>query len=77
MQTIEMERKSFDPFFYQAEYFLWNQAKGVWVWDESGRKYLDFTAGWGVTSLGHTHPCYYGSNLHSGRKDYARVQMPD
>ncbi|MDP2127986.1 MAG: aspartate aminotransferase family protein [Pseudohongiella sp.] len=29
---------------------------GVWVWDTAGEKYLDFTAGWGVTCLGHAHP---------------------
>ncbi|MDX1491795.1 MAG: aspartate aminotransferase family protein [Pseudohongiellaceae bacterium] len=33
-----------------------DRGKGVWVWDESGRQYLDFTSGWGVTSLGHSHP---------------------
>mgnify|MGYP003650726911 FL=1 len=29
---------------------------GSYVWDEDGRKYLDFTSGWGVTALGHSHP---------------------
>lgn len=29
---------------------------GSYVWDEGGRKYLDFTSGWGVTALGHSHP---------------------
>src|SRR5690606_20230812 len=29
---------------------------GTWVWDEQGQAYLDFTAGWGVTCLGHAHP---------------------
>jgi len=26
------------------------------VWDEQGRSYLDFVAGWAVNSLGHCHP---------------------
>jgi acetylornithine/N-succinyldiaminopimelate aminotransferase len=26
------------------------------VWDEDGREYLDFVAGWAVNSLGHCHP---------------------
>jgi acetylornithine aminotransferase len=30
--------------------------QGVWVWDESGRKYLDGLAGIAVNSLGHAHP---------------------
>lgn len=29
---------------------------GSYVWDDNGIQYLDFTAGWGVTSLGHSHP---------------------
>ncbi len=32
------------------------KGKGVQVWDDKGREYLDFTAGWGVNSLGHCHP---------------------
>jgi acetylornithine aminotransferase len=30
--------------------------KGVWVWDASGRKYLDALAGIAVNTLGHAHP---------------------
>jgi acetylornithine/N-succinyldiaminopimelate aminotransferase len=30
--------------------------KGVWLWDESGRKYLDGLAGIAVNTLGHGHP---------------------
>ncbi len=29
---------------------------GSEVWDAAGHRYLDFTSGWGVTSLGHCHP---------------------
>lgn len=32
------------------------RGQGVTVWDEAGREYLDFTSGWGVTCLGHSHP---------------------
>ena len=32
------------------------RGEGVRVWDEDGRQYLDFVAGWGVDSLGHCHP---------------------
>ncbi len=30
--------------------------KGIHLWDASGRRYLDFTAGIGVCNLGHCHP---------------------
>ncbi|ETT65522.1 MULTISPECIES: acetylornithine transaminase [Paenibacillus] len=29
------------------------KGKGTWVWDDKGNKYLDFTSGLAVTSLGH------------------------
>jgi acetylornithine/N-succinyldiaminopimelate aminotransferase len=29
------------------------KGKGAYVWDEVGRKYLDFTAGWAVNNIGH------------------------
>src|SRR5262245_28729744 len=30
--------------------------KGAWVWDQSGKKYLDALAGIAVNTLGHAHP---------------------
>ncbi len=33
-----------------------SHGKGVWVWDEAGRKYLDGLAGIAVNTLGHGHP---------------------
>jgi len=32
------------------------KGEGARVWDENGREYLDFVAGWAVNSLGHCHP---------------------
>ncbi len=32
------------------------RGEGVRVWDDSGRKYLDFVGGWAVNSLGHCPP---------------------
>jgi len=32
------------------------KAKGSYLWDENGRKYLDLVGGWAVCSLGHCHP---------------------
>jgi acetylornithine/succinyldiaminopimelate/putrescine aminotransferase len=32
---------------------IWTRAEGCRVWDESGREYLDLTAGFGVAVLGH------------------------
>lgn len=32
------------------------RGEGSWIWDVEGKKYLDFTSGIAVTSLGHCHP---------------------
>lgn len=32
------------------------RGKGSWVWDATGKRYLDFFPGWGVDALGHCHP---------------------
>ncbi|MGR4063999.1 MAG: aspartate aminotransferase family protein [Vulcanimicrobiaceae bacterium] len=32
------------------------RARGCTIWDSTGRKYLDFAGGYGVFTLGHSHP---------------------
>ncbi len=32
------------------------RGQGTYVWDAEGKEYVDFTAGWAVTNLGHCHP---------------------
>ncbi len=32
------------------------EGKGSYIWDEDGKEYIDFTAGWAVDTLGHCHP---------------------
>ena len=32
------------------------KGEGMYVYDENGKKYLDFVAGIAVNSLGHNHP---------------------
>ena len=34
---------------------LLSRGEGCYVWDESGKQYLDFLAGIAVNSLGHAH----------------------
>ena len=34
------------------------KAKGSWVWDDQGTKYLDLYGGHAVISIGHSHPIY-------------------
>lgn len=55
MNTIEIEDKTFVPFFKKLPISI-EKGKGIHVWDETGNRYLDFTAGWGVTAIGHANP---------------------
>ncbi len=32
------------------------RGEGTYIWDQAGRRYLDFTSGIGVTNTGHCHP---------------------
>jgi acetylornithine/N-succinyldiaminopimelate aminotransferase len=54
-RTIELEDRLTPPFFKKTAVSI-ERGEGVYVWDEEGKRYLDFTAGWGVTCLGHSHP---------------------
>lgn len=53
--TIAIEDAHFAPFFNKTPVSI-ERGEGIYVWDEDGNKYVDFTAGWGVTCLGHAHP---------------------
>ncbi|MFE3458020.1 aspartate aminotransferase family protein [Nocardiopsis aegyptia] len=44
------------PALKQATPVVAARGEGVHIYDEDGRRYLDFTAGIGVTSTGHCHP---------------------
>ncbi len=35
---------------------VWERAKGMRVWDDAGREYLDFTAAFAVAAAGHANP---------------------
>ena len=54
-ETIAIENSHTPPFFTKIPISI-ERGEGVYVWDEEGNRYLDLTAGWGVTSIGHSHP---------------------
>ena len=55
MNTIETE-DTLGLSFCERLPLAFTHGQGSWVWDEAGKRYLDFTSGWGVTCLGHAHP---------------------
>lgn len=65
--TFEIEDSFMVPFFIKQRVSI-EKGKGVYVWDEEGKRYLDFTAGWGVTSLGHSHPVILEALIEQGKK---------
>ena len=55
MSVIQQTESSYFPVFQRTPLVV-QAAAGCSVWDEAGRHYLDLTAGWGVTALGHCPP---------------------
>jgi 4-aminobutyrate aminotransferase len=53
---LESIMTELSPALKQATPVLAARGEGVYLYDESDRRYLDFTAGIGVTSTGHCHP---------------------
>jgi len=51
----ELEQKFFLRTFNRTPVTL-VRGKGAQVWDDQGKEYLDFVAGWAATSLGHCPP---------------------
>ena len=55
MSSIEIEDR-LGITFCNRQTIAIERGEGCVVWDEDGNEYLDFTSGWGVTCLGHSHP---------------------
>jgi acetylornithine/N-succinyldiaminopimelate aminotransferase len=54
---IELEKKYYMRTFTHVRLpVVLVKGKGARVWDETGKEYLDFVAGWAVNQLGHAHP---------------------
>lgn len=67
LETIEIEDQSSPPFFSKIPISI-ERGEGVYCWDEEGKRFLDFTSGWGVTCLGHASPVITEALLAQSRK---------
>ena len=54
-ELIETAKKYLYPNYRQPN-FIMSHGKGVELWDQSGKRYLDLFAGIAVSTLGHAHP---------------------
>jgi len=55
MDWKQLEKEYYMPTFKRLPLML-VRGEGARVWDDSGKEYLDFVAGWAVDCLGHCHP---------------------
>ena len=53
--VVELEKKYLIQTYARSPLIL-ERGKGCWLWDDKGKKYLDFVSGLGVNVLGHAHP---------------------
>ena len=65
--TFEIEDKYMAPFFVKQKISI-DKGDGVFVWDEEGSRYIDFTSGWGVTCIGHAQPVITEALLSQSKK---------
>lgn len=78
-ETVTLSNSAVMPVFNRNPIAM-ARGEGMYVWDTDGKKYLDFLAGIGVSSLGHRHPhlvetlrtqaevMWHGSNLYRGEE---------
>jgi acetylornithine/N-succinyldiaminopimelate aminotransferase len=81
-QIAELEKKRLVP-TYDRMPFLAVRGEGCYLYDDQGKKYLDFLAGLGVNALGYSHPEILEalrdpeeSLLHVSNLYYHRFQAP-
>jgi len=67
LDTIGIEDQFLAPFADKIPLSV-ERGEGVYVWGEDGKRYLDFTSGWGVTCLGHASPIITEALLEQSRK---------
>jgi acetylornithine/N-succinyldiaminopimelate aminotransferase len=66
-ETFEIEDKYLAPFFVKQKISI-EKGEGIYVWDEEGKIYIDFTSGWGVTCIGHANPVILDALINQAKK---------
>ncbi len=67
LDTFQVEDSHYASFANKTKISI-EKGEGVYAYDEEGKKYIDFTAGWGVTSIGHANPVIIDALLEQGQK---------
>ncbi len=56
MPAVQPSHKNISPAWFLTAPLDITHGAGSYLYAEDGRRYLDFTCGYGVTSTGHCHP---------------------
>src|SRR3989338_2335514 len=79
---LARDRKVMSPSLTREYDFAFRDARGVWVWDADGRRYLDFAAAVAVMNVGHANPAVHKAilaqakhALHCGFSDFS-AELP-
>ena len=75
MSSIEIEDRLGITFCNRQSIAI-ERGLGCLVWDEEGNEYLDFTSGWGVTCLGHSHPLITEAIVTQASKRHLALYYP-
>ncbi len=75
MDCIEAEDQ-YGIKFCDRQKVIIERGQGTEVWDPEGRRYLDFTSGWGVTCLGHSNQVIINALIDQAGKVY-RIPVKD
>lgn len=67
LDTIKIEDTHYASFANKTKISI-EKGEGVYVYDEECKKYIDFTSGWGVTSIGHANPVITDALLDQSKK---------
>jgi len=67
IDTIAIEDAHMPPFSAKIPIAI-ARGEGAYAWDEEDNRYLDLTAGWGVTSIGHAHPVIQAALAEQGAR---------
>jgi 4-aminobutyrate aminotransferase len=56
LAVINRDHKIISPSYGRESQFVFDKGKGMYAWDVDGKKYMDFSAGIAVNSIGHSNP---------------------
>jgi len=55
-KVIELDKKIISSSYSREYEFVFKKAKGCYIWNEDGKKFLDFASGIAVANIGHNNP---------------------